>query len=59
MTETFNFLSNLPPRILSKWENNQFAAWYFDGLNQIGQKVFGATREEAIDNLQNRACTGR
>jgi len=53
------FLSSLPPRILSKWENNQFAAWYFDGFNQIGEKSFGATRQEALDNLYNRACAGK
>jgi len=48
------------PRILSQYiKDNQFAAWYFDGVNPIGEKVFGATRKEALDNLYNRACTGK
>lgn len=48
------------PRILSQWiKDNQFAAWYFDGVNPIGEKVFGATRQEALDNLYNRACAGK
>lgn len=47
-------------RILSQWiKDNQFAAWYFDGINPIGEKVFGATRKEALDNLQNNTCTGK
>lgn len=46
------FLSNLPPRILSQKVGDQFEAWYFDGLNQVGDRVTGKTREEAIDKLQ-------
>lgn len=50
----------LPYRILSqRIKDNQFAAWYFDGVNQIGEKVFGSTRKEALDNLQNNTCTGK
>ena len=53
-------MSILPYRILSQWiKDNQFAAWYFDGVNPVGEKVFGATRKEAIDNLYNRACMGK
>lgn len=46
------FLSNLPPRILSQKIGNHFEAWYFDGINQVGQRVTGETRKEAIDKLQ-------
>ncbi len=50
----------LPYRILSQYQGeNSFAAWYFDGINQIGSKVFGATRKQAIDNLQNTRCAGK
>lgn len=49
--ETWNFLHNLPPRILSQKIGNDFFAWYFDGINQIGEKVKGETREKAIKNL--------
>jgi len=48
-----SFLSNLPPRILSQKIGNSFFAWFFDGLNQIGEKVEGDTREKAIENLQS------
>lgn len=51
ITETWNFLRNLPPRILSQKIGNDFFAWYFDGINQIGEKVKGETREKAIENL--------
>lgn len=46
------FLSNLPHRILSQKIGNHFEAWYFDGINQVGQRVTGLTRQEAIENLQ-------
>lgn len=54
------FMNILPYRILSQYQgNNQFAAWYFDGYNQVGEKVFAPTRKEAIDNLQNTRCAGK
>lgn len=52
MIETFNFLSSLPNRILSIKAGDKFEAWYFDGINQVGERATGATREEAIKNLQ-------
>jgi len=45
------FLSDLPPRILSQKIGNEFFAWFFDGINQIGEKISGETREKAIQNL--------
>jgi hypothetical protein len=45
-------MNNLPLRILSQGnKNGTFDAWFFDGINQIGEKVSGNTREEAIQNL--------
>ena len=53
MIETFNFLSNLPPRILSQYAGpNEYEAWYFDGLNPVSAKHKGETREKAIENLK-------
>ena len=54
MTETFNFLSDLPPRELSQWdkEKNQFAAWQFDGINPVSEKYYGETRQAALSNLR-------
>lgn len=53
MNASSSFLANLPPRILSQAQDDgSFLAWHFDGVNQIGEKVKGATRAKAIENLQ-------
>lgn len=54
MTETFNFLSNLPLRELVQYsaKDNGFYAWKFDGFNQVGEKFFGQTKEKALSNLR-------
>jgi hypothetical protein len=55
---------NLPPTILSeairvKSESRKgytivgFVAYYHDGINKTSPEVFGLTRKEAIQNLQN------
>lgn len=56
MTETFNFLSNIGHRSLSIWdaEKGQFAAYYFDGFNRVGEKVFADTRKAALEKLWAR-----
>ena len=44
---------NFGLRILSQYiEPGKYAAWYFDGVNQIGNKVFAGTRGEAISKLR-------
>lgn len=55
MTETFNFLSGLPPRELSQWdkEKNQFAAWQFNGINPVSARYYGSTREAALQSLRD------
>ncbi len=46
---------NLPLRILSQRNaSGTFDAWFFDGYNQIGEKVNAHTRKEAVEKLQAR-----
>lgn len=54
MIETFNFLSNLPLRELYQYDKKAggFYAWKFDGLNQVGEKCFGETKDAALKNLR-------
>lgn len=49
-------MNNLPHRILSQGnKNGTFDAWFFDGFNQVGEKVSGNTRKEAVENLLKAA----
>ena len=60
--ETYNFMANLPPRILTQrvqfasghssgFTQSGFVAWKFDGLNAISPKVWGMTSKNAVSNL--------
>lgn len=60
--ETYNFMSNLPARILvqsmafpskhsSGFTQSGFVAWKFDGLNAVSPKVWGETSKSAVSNL--------
>lgn len=55
MTETFNFLSGLPPRELTQWDEERrlFAAWRFDGTNPVSARYYGSTREAALQSLRD------
>ncbi len=44
-----------PHRILSQKVGDRFEAWYFDGVNQVGDRAQGNTREQAIAELQERS----
>jgi len=48
------FLSDLPLRTLVQYDRslNCWHAWRFDGVNQIGDKVGGESKQKAIQNLQ-------
>lgn len=56
MIETFNFLSNLPLRELYQYDKKAggFYAWKFDGLNQVGEKYFGETKDAALKILREK-----
>lgn len=50
------FLSNLPPRIIVFYdkESRSYVAYYLDNLgNQVGACCYGATKKDALFNLQN------
>ena len=60
--ETYNFMSNLPPRILTQrvqfasrhssgFTQSGFVAWKFDGVNAVSPEVWGMSRESAVANL--------
>jgi len=54
-SDSRNFLANIGLCTLYQFDRktNLFYAWLFDGLNQIGEKVSGATKEKAISNLRD------
>lgn len=56
MIETLNFLSNLPLRELYQYDKKAggFYAWRFDGINQVGEKHFGETKEAALSLLRSK-----
>jgi len=48
------FLSDLPLRTLVQYSQtlDYWFAWRFDGVNQVGDKVGGESKQKAIQNLQ-------
>jgi hypothetical protein len=54
MLESLNFLSKLPLRELYQYDKKArgFYAWKFNGINQVGEKFFGETKDAALKNLR-------
>ena len=61
--ETFNFMSNLPYKILSErvgfksgspsgFTESGYIAYLHDGINKKSQEVWGLERDSAISNLK-------
>ncbi len=49
------FLSDLPLRTLVQYDRalSCWYAWHFDGVNRVGDKVRGDSKEKAIQNLRD------